>query len=236
MAGGMKRTLLAGPLAFLVALAAGCAPEDLLHRGAVANKAIDTSAYPAARPEASARVHELGEALVGQNPFLGVSTVFYVVGRKEPEVYHADGNGLLVTEGLVDACRSDDELSAVLALELGRMSAEARTSKRLRLSDAPVTPAGSAANGSPGSGPDDVQLRTEAIFEQSNSSKAGPKKPPANEDAAAIAAEILQNANVDRKHLAVARTLLAESRRGTPIADQMNPKPVPPRWSRGSND
>ncbi len=229
----MKRTLLAGLTALTVA---GCSPEDLLHRGAVANKAIDTSAYPAARPEASARVHELGEALVGQNPFLGVAPVFYVVGRKEPEIYHADSNGLLVTEGLVDACRSDDELSAALALELGKMSAEARTSKRLRLSDAPVTPAGSAANGSPGSGPDDVQLRTEAIFEQSKSPKPGPKKTPGTEDAAAIAAEILQNANVDRKHLAAARAILGQSRRGTPIADQMNPKPVPPQWSRGSTD
>ena len=229
----MKRTLLVSLLAIA---AAGCSPEDLLHRGAVANKAIDTSAYPAARPEASARVHELGEALLGQNPFLGVAPVFYVVGRKEPEVYHADGSGLLLTEGLVDACRSDDELSAVIALELGKMSAEARTSKRMRLTDAPATPAGSAANGSPGSGPDDVQLRTEAIFQQAAPAKPGPRKPPANEDAAAIAAEILQNANVDRKHLSAARTLLGESRRGTPIADQMNPKPVPPQWSRGSND
>ena len=228
----MKRTLLAG----LVALTAGCSPEDLLHRGAVANKAIDTSAYPAARPESSARVHELGEALVGQNPFLGVSPVFYVVGRKQPEIYHADGQGLLLTEGLVDACRTDDELSAVIALELGKMSAEARSAKRMRLSDAPVTPAGSAANGSPGSGPDDVQLRTEAIFEQARPAKPGPNKPPANENAAAIAAEILQNAGVDRKYLAAARTLLAESKRGTPIADQMNPKPVPPQWSRGSHD
>ena len=229
----MKRTLLVSLLAIA---AAGCSPEDLLHRGAVANKAIDTSAYPAARPEASARVHELGEALLGQNPFLGVAPVFYVVGRKEPEIYHADGNGLLVTEGLVDACRGDGELSAVLALELGKMSAEARTSKRMRLSDAPATPAGSAANGSPGSGPDDVQLRTEAIFQQAAPAKPGSRKPPANEDAAAIAAEILQNASVDTKHLAAARTLLSESRRGTPIADQMNPKPVPPQWSRGSGD
>ena len=229
----MKRTLFAG----LIALAAaGCSPEDLLHRGAVANKAIDTSAYPAARPETSERVHELGEALVGQNPFLGVSPVFYVVGRKEPEIHHPDASGVLVTEGLVDACRTDDELSAVLALELGKMSAEVRVAKRMRLSDAPMTPAGSAANGSPGSGPDDVQLRTEAIFQAATPAKPGPKKPPAGEDAAAIAAEILQNANVDRKHLDAARTLVSRSRRGTPIADQMDPKPAPPQWSRGSND
>ena len=229
----MKRTLFAGLSALTVA---GCSPEDLLHRGAVVNKAIDTSAYPPARAETSERVHELGEALVGQNPFLGVAPVFYVVGRKEPEIYHPDGHGLLVTEGLVDACKSDGELSAVLAVELGKMSAEVRSAKRMRLSDAPITPAGSAANGSPGSGPDDVQLRTEAIFQQATPAKPGPKKPPASEDAAAIAEEILQNAGVDRKHLASARTLVAKSGRGTPIADQMNPKPVPPQWSRGSND
>lgn len=230
----MKRTLFAG----LVALsAAGCTPEDLLHRGSVANKAIDTSAYPPARPEASARVHELGEALVGQNPFLGVSPVFYVVGRKELEVYHPDGQGLLVTEGLVDACRSDDELSAVLAVELGKMSAEVRTAKRMRLADAPVSTPGTGANGSPGSGPDDVQLRTEAIFQQTSASgQGGGKKPQANEDAVVLAEEILQNAGVDRKHLASARTLLSRSKRGTPIADQMNPKPVAPQWSRGSHD
>jgi len=230
----MKRTLLAGSLALL---AAGCSPEDLLHRGTVANKPIDTSAYPPARPESSARVHELGEALVGQNPFLGVSPVFYVVGRKEPEVYHPDAQGLLITEGLVDACRTDDELSAVLASELGKMSAEVRAAKRMRLADAPVGTAGTAANGSPGGGPDDVQLRNEAIFQQAtHGGPAGGPKPRATEDAAAIAGEILQNAGVDRKHLAAARTLVGESRRGTPIADQMTPKAVPPQWSRGSND
>jgi len=229
----MKRTLFAGLIALT---AAGCSPEDLLHRGATANKAIDTSAYPPARPETSARVHELGEALVGQNPFLGVSPVFYVVGRKEPEIHHPDASGLLVSEGLVDACRTDNELSAVLALELGKMSAEVRTAKRMRFTDAPMNAVGSGANGSPGGGPDDVQLRTEATFQATAPAKPGPKKPTAHEDSAAIAGEILQNAGIDRKHLDAARTLVAKSARGTPIADQMDPKPAPPQWSRGSND
>ena len=80
-------------------------------------------------------------------------------------------------------------------------------------------------------------MRTEAIFQQTSASgQGGGKKPQANEDVVVLAEEILQNAGVDRKHLASARTLLSRSKRGTPIADQMNPKAVAPQWSRGSND
>ena len=234
----MTRTHLSAlAAATLTALAAaGCNVGEFL-RGedgtSVANKPVDLSAYPAARPESSARVHELGEALLAQSPFLGVEPVFYVVGRPEPEVHHADGLGLLVTQGLVDACKTDEELTAVLALELGKMSAEARSAKRLGVDAAPDVGRGSSANGSAGGGPDDVQLRNEAIYQQVTKKRA--KAEPA-QDALAIAEQIADNAALPRAALTAARKRLTEIVRATPIADQMSRKGNAPTWSRGSSD
>jgi hypothetical protein len=217
-------------------LGVGCNVGEFLRGGSgtsVANKAVDVSAYPAARPESSARVHELGEALLAQNPFLGVEPVFYVVGRSEPEVYHPDGLGLLVTQGMVDACKTDEELTAVLALELGKMSAEARNAKRLGGQAAPDVGRGSSANGSAGGGPDDIQLRNEAIYQQVTKRQA---KPEPAQDALTIAEQIADNAALPRGTLTATRKRLAEIVRATPIADQMTRKGDAPTWSRGSAD
>lgn len=206
----------------------GCTGDEFLHRGAIVNKEIDTSKTPPAPPEMSARVHQLGESLLGQNPFVGVSPVFYVVGRRDLEMYHPGPEGLFITQGLVETCQSDEEVSALLAVELGKMSAEARAAKRMRVAET-FRPVGGPGNLTTGNAPDEIQLRAEAIFQEETQKT---KKPRGTEDAAAISAELLQSVGIDRKHLDTVRRRLAESPSRTPIADQMTPKSAAPQWSR----
>jgi predicted Zn-dependent protease len=63
--------------------------------------------------------------------------LFATIGVPQLEVFHVDTGLIYVTEGLVKQCKSDAELAAVLAIELGKMIAEreARTSADVRSSE-----------------------------------------------------------------------------------------------------
>jgi hypothetical protein len=79
--------------------------------------------------EASARrVMAVGRKLVESNPQAGLRPGFITVGLSHPEISHAGGgtNGytVMVSEALVKQCKTDAELAAVLAMELGKIVAE----------------------------------------------------------------------------------------------------------------
>ena len=109
----------------LVLLAAGCLDADK-PRGGLNNVPVDTSKANAAPTEMAARVDQVGRQLVGTNPFLGFEPTFHTLGQTEPEICHPDSGGVFVTAGLVERCRGDAELAAVLATELAIMRAEKR--------------------------------------------------------------------------------------------------------------
>jgi hypothetical protein len=216
--------------ALLVGLA-GCLDEQLDRRGStLRNKPVELPDVPPASVANAARVDQLGRLLVGQSPFLGVEPIFQTYGRKEPEVFHPGLGLVIVTEGLVERCKTDDELAAVLSLELAKMSAERRTSDRLRgtdpiapLPDAPVVSAG-------GISPDQNQLGTQALFDKKLGHAGRPKPPPA-EDAHAAAADILKSAGFDPKALDRVAPLVREAGGNHAVADGMGGRPVQPVWS-----
>lgn len=77
--------------------------------------------------------------LVAANPQSGVRPNVGAVGLAHPEVCHTGGGTsgyqIVVTDALIAACKTDDELAAVLAIEMGKIvaerSREARTESRL---------------------------------------------------------------------------------------------------------
>ncbi|MFO0876844.1 MAG: M48 family metalloprotease [Gemmataceae bacterium] len=74
------------------------------------------------------RVLGISQKLVLSNPQMGMRPVVMTVGAPHPEIFHrgggAEGYQIFITEGLVKLCKNDDELAALLAMELGKMVSE----------------------------------------------------------------------------------------------------------------
>jgi hypothetical protein len=111
--------------------AAGCfadSPQKLVSAnpfGTTTPKGAPTRTMYAPAIEATAkRVGLLGEKILAANRQTNVHPLFQTVGSSQPEVFHRDASAIYVTEGLVRECKSDGQLAAVLALELGRMVSE----------------------------------------------------------------------------------------------------------------
>jgi hypothetical protein len=207
---------------------AGCLDHEL-SGPTLRNKAVEVPRLPEASLAAAARVDQVGRQLLGQNPFLGVEPTFHTYGQAEPEVFHPDLNGVFITEGLVQRCKSDEELAAVLALELAKMSAERRTAERLRNNPGPLPTLPDVAAVSPGGiGSDQNQLGTQALFDRKLSS---PGKPAPPDDPQAAAAEILRAAGFDPKVLEHVAPLVQEAGRNHAASDGLGGRPVRPLWS-----
>ena len=210
--------------------AVGCNLDDLTSRSSLRNEAVNMANARPAPQEICVRVDQIGQLLLTQNPFLGVSPTFGVVGGSEKAIFHPDRHGILITEGLVNDCKSDDELAAVLAVELAELTAEHKNGKRaIVLQPLPPLPgAGSQTAG----GTDASQLMTEALVRDHAAKNGGAAKPEVPQQ---LAAEILQNAGIESEHLDAARKRLAQIKRSIPLVDQMRPKAQAPSWSRNTD-
>jgi hypothetical protein len=84
---------------------------------------------PKATEETAKRVGEIGQKLVRENQQIGLRPTFQTYGHPSPAVFYvADANyqncQIIITEGLVRQCRSDGQVAAVLASELGKLVSE----------------------------------------------------------------------------------------------------------------
>jgi hypothetical protein len=218
----MARQLLVAAL--LIGLA-GCLDEEVTNSG-IRNKPVELPEVPEASVATAARVDQVGRQLLSYSLFLGVEPTFHTYGHKDPEIFHPDLNGVFVTEGLVERCKTDEELAAVLALELATMSAERRAAERLRGSgpmpsvpDAVTVSAGGVAS-------DQNQLGTQALIDRQTSK---PKRQP--EDPRAAAADLLKSAGFDPKALKQVAPLVREAARNHAAAEGLTGRPSRPRWS-----
>jgi hypothetical protein len=80
--------------------------------------------YAPASEETGKRVGLIGEKLLAANRQTAIHPVFQTIGSADVEVFHQGATNLYVTEGLVRQCKTDGQLAAVLALELGKMVSE----------------------------------------------------------------------------------------------------------------
>jgi hypothetical protein len=77
------------------------------------------------------RVLSVAQQVIEANPKLGARPLFITLGVPQPELFHrAPGEGVVqgyqvyISEGLVQRCRNDGQLAALLCYELGRMVSE----------------------------------------------------------------------------------------------------------------
>jgi hypothetical protein len=74
--------------------------------------------------EACTRVFTVGQKILAANPELPQRLLFRAVGRPNPEIFHQGNAAIVVTQRLVEMCRTESELAALLCVELGRLIAE----------------------------------------------------------------------------------------------------------------
>ena len=217
------------PLAFAVA-SAGCADVlcDRTVNGMV-NKEVKTPAVSTASVESAARVDKIGRQLLAGSPFLGVDVSFQTIGQPEPELFHRDAQGLFLSEGLVVKCKTNDQLAAVLASEIGQMVAEMRMTERMRLPEAiPASASGVKLDGSTDFDP----ARDMALAKLDKAGRRpADRRSWASSDPKVIAKGLLKDAGFDPKSLDDVAPLLRDAGRHQTIAKQLGGRGDTPRWS-----
>jgi len=172
----------------------------------------------------SERVDGLGRRIVAQSPFSGLEPLFHVVWVRDSVLFHRGTAEVFISAGLVEKCRTEPELAAVLCAELGKMSAEKRRA---------------AAHGKDRDGiasvsaPNPNALDAEKAAEVSRQEKAAPHRFTADDlNAEAVARDLLRGAGFDPRELDKVQPLLKQSNRGDDIRKQMAGSAAAPKWER----
>jgi hypothetical protein len=123
-------------LSVSLAVAAGCDPlastglwpdssigtvPDRPFAGAPTGPLPTIANAPPATLAATQRVNAVGQRLLDANADLRLRPLLLGVGSPDPQIFHHDTTAIYVSEGLVNRCKTDAELAAVLASEMGKM-------------------------------------------------------------------------------------------------------------------
>src|SRR5262249_50182998 len=152
----------------------------------------------------------------------GLSPAFLAIGAPAPEIFHRGVSELYVTEGLAKLCKTDAQLAAVLALEMGKMVAEreakatpaARRGDRLPPEEARI---GNDAGGTfgPADGPPLAEL---GKFEKERPRTHKPLPLP---EPATLARAYLEKAGYNGKDLDAAAPILKAARANLTLEKQI---------------
>jgi hypothetical protein len=171
----MRALLRRGLVGLSVAAVAGCVTEGP-DRGTFKNPFASEKPTPPFGPAGSApiatRVHAIGTSIVAANKadFAGTKPVFFTMGDKEPMLFHRADGGIVITEGLVEKCATDEELAAVLCHELGQFAAKYAERNPGRSADHDLPPAPILTHDvvGGGAGPDRTREAEAALMSRGN--------------------------------------------------------------------
>jgi hypothetical protein len=194
-------------------------------------KLARVSHAPASQEEAM-RVSLVGQKLLLANKQAGLRPVFHTVGIPSAEVFHKGTGELYITEGLTKQCKTEAQLAAVLALEMGRMVSErellaspaARRPERLPPQEIRV---GTDAGGTFGPA-DATRLAELSKFEKTGGRPNAVVPPPP--DANVLARAYLTKAGYAEKELDAVEPILKAARANVTLEKQLTGStPVPVR-------
>ncbi len=227
----------------LVTLAAGCAllSTGCTHDGEWSvRKALGWDDAPArgqmpapkdvppATLAVAERVELLGQKIIAQNTFTGISPMFMTVDVTESVLFHRGTEQLFISKGLVEKCKSDAELAAVLCAELGQMVAEKRTAKAVGRDVDPIPDAGYGGGPLfPGGTAFDAGRQADLAFHEKKHPR-GATRP----DATSTARELLTGAGYNPAELDRVEPLLKQSDRGEKLRKQMAGSAPLPEWKK----
>jgi hypothetical protein len=186
---------------------------------------------PPASLAVAERVEVLGRKLVAQNTFTGIEPMFMTIGVKESVLFHRGSEQLFISEGLVEQCKSDAELAAVLCAEMGQMVAEKRTAKAAGRDVDPIPDVGHGAGPLfPGGTAFDAGRQVDLAYHEKKHPRGAAHVDPI--DAAKTARELLIGAGYSPAELDRVEPLLKQSERGEKLKKQMGGSAPPPDWKK----
>lgn len=209
-------------LILLASLVAGCTVRAPTPLAPPPSSSQVWSAQAATPPEAgeplttqAARVHEVARRLKDRNPQIASLRSAFVVPRSpRPELSHREDGCISISEGLVDQCRTDGELAALLSLELAEilLAREARRNPlNLPLDREPPPQVPIGRDG--GSFGDADQIH-KAEVAKLGYDRRKPPLPSSSLDPQVLARQVLTNAGYAESNLAVAAPLRHAAARG----------------------
>lgn len=146
------------------------------------------------------RVDEMGRKLLEANKSLALKPKLEVRPGATLEITHQGDHRVVLSEGMVNACASDGQLAAVLAVELGRMVAERQTRQQAAAADEDRLPPVDVPLGPDGGGYGSQARQAELAklgFDRRKSSEPTPSA-----DGTALAQQILTRAGFQSAELA----------------------------------
>lgn len=157
----------------------------------------DTANAPIASAKAATRVHAIGASVVAANSNdFPTKPIFFTAGLAEPMLFSKKDGQVVISEGLVNRCTTDEELAAVLAIELGRITAKEQQESNNR-NDNDIPPAPRLTSDIVGSGmaPDMTRMAEEGYMNRQSNARR--RREPIKVDPSVHARSIMKKAGYD---------------------------------------
>jgi predicted Zn-dependent protease len=187
----------------------GCLTADTDRFGRTSKTAIPPrDKLPKGSLEAASRVDSIGRQIRGANPDISVDPLFLTIGSPSVTAFHRGTTEIYVSDGVVQRCKTDGELAAVLCNELAKMTVEAQAQGKTKPPperERPFTPSLHR-----GGDPDQTQLAEQALFERQNPRRR-PVDAPVELDPGVLAKDYLTKAGFAADDLAKAGTLIRQA-------------------------
>lgn len=187
---------------------------------------------PASKQEAL-RVDIVGQKLIEANRQVGIRPSFQTLGSPTPELFHRGTIAVVITEGLTKQCRSDGQLAALLAYEMGRMVAEreALASPAMRVPEKlpPLESRVGTDSGGVFGSADGVRLAELARLDKDRVKPDSPPPPPP--DPRVLAVSYLEKAGFSAKDLEEVGPLVKQVRGQGDFERQLQGSPVVRPWT-----
>jgi hypothetical protein len=176
-------------------------PQNPFSSGSIAPARMLTSYSPASLQIAT-RVETVSRKLLEANRETGLRPQFRTIGAPQPEIFHVGTREVNISEGLVNQCKTEGELAAVLARELGKMLSEREVQAGLRGRGTERPPPEEVRIGNDaisGHSPDLTHLAELGKYGKDRQSVKSP--PPAPPDPQGLARNLLTKAGYSDKDL-----------------------------------
>ncbi len=186
---------------------------------------------PQPSPQLAERVEVVGWKIIEQNTFTGLDPSnmrFMTLGVKENVLFHRGTEELIISEGLIEKCKNDSELAAVLCAEMGKMVAEKRAAKSVQGKEKPVADDTFGAGSLSGSNPYDAGKLASRAFHDRDQARDAVAKAAA--DANAVARDLLKGSGFSPAEMDRVEPLLKPTERGEKIRKQMGGAAPEPIW------
>jgi len=166
-----------------------------------------TTNFAAASWDTAMRVDKVGNTILAKNPEIGSKPLFGTIGAPNPEIFHQGAHAIQITAGLVQQCKTDGELAAVLCLELGKMVSEreALAGGKARALQERLPLGVPIGNAGQFTAPDQVAVAELAKYEEARKQAGRPVRPP---DPHVLARRYLEKAGYNKGDLVTVAPLL----------------------------